>query len=309
MEDARAAGEELTTTVQDTIESTGEEVSLWSQYFTTERMINLIADGILILLTLVFFVILYQVMKRVMKRVFRHQKKRATVPISQELDTLENLLQSVLFYVFLFVAGITFLSILGINMRGLIASAGVAGLAIAFISQSIIKDWVTGIFIILEKQYKVGDWVTIAGRTGQVESLGMRSTNLITDARDRITIPNGTIGDIVNHSALPHVSYIDIPAPYEADPVLVRQALDQAANQVNQQYQEILLSPVRVLGPSSMVETGILYKITFASTYSDYYPLNRAVHLESQKAYRALHIPIPHHAYGFISQDQREEGW
>lgn len=306
-EAALETGEVLKDSVHDTIENTGAEVSAFSQFFTTEKLVDIATLGVLMVVTVLFFILIYKVLVRFLHQVIRRQKKRLDPETHQEIDTLENLIQSMLFYLFIFVAGVTLLSMVGINMRGLIASAGVAGLAIAFISQSIIKDWVTGIFIIIEKEYKVGDWVTIAGKTGQVQALGMRSTTMVASNGETIIIPNGTVVEITNHSNLPRISFVTIPAPYDVDPDLIHRALEEAMARVNADYADRLVSPVQVLGPSSMAETSLLYTISFSSDYVSFYPLNRAIHLEALKAYRAYGFAIPHQTYHRLKDMLGEE--
>lgn len=287
------ATEEIGESVGKVIESTTEGVSVWSQYFTSERLFALLSHGVAIALTIVMFALTYQVLLHLMKRFLGRQKKKANPATSQELDTLENLLHSILFYAFIFIALVAVFSILGVNMRGLIASAGVAGLAIAFVSQSIIKDWVTGIFIIIEKQYNVGDWVTVAGRHGQVQSLGMRSTTLISNTGEIIIVPNGTIEDIVNHSILPQLIIVDIPASYKAEADQVLKALREAVKVFNDRYAELLISPAQVLGIAHMEENLVQYRISYSSSLPDSFSLTRGLREESLRSFQNCNIPSP----------------
>lgn len=303
----QTVSEELSETVQQALNDTEAKVSLWSRYFSAEQLLEFITNGVLIVLTLFFLIVSYQILKRLMRRVFHRQKRRSDALAVQELETLENLLHSALFYIFIFVAGVSVLSLLGVNMRGLIASAGVAGLAIAFISQSVIKDWITGIFIIIERQYKVGDWVTIAGHKGQVRSLGMRTTTLENPEGDLIMVPNGTIVNIINHSILPQVTYIDIPVPYESQPNRIADALERAMKQVNLQYTAQLMEEAQLLGPVMMEENVVRYRMSFASSLPDSYAISRAVHRESHKAFQAMNIPIPHLSYRVMEMSVEKE--
>lgn len=92
---------------------------------------------------------------------------------------------------------ITFLSELGVNIAPLITGAGLVGLAVGFGSQTLVKDFLGGIFILLENQFNIGDRVTIGGKTGVVKEIRLRSTTLVDDESSLHIIPNSKI-DIVS---------------------------------------------------------------------------------------------------------------
>lgn len=92
---------------------------------------------------------------------------------------------------------ITFLSELGVNIAPLITGAGLVGLAVGFGSQTLVKDFLGGIFILLENQFNVGDRVAVGGKTGMVKEIKLRSTTLVDDEGNLHTIPNSKI-DIIS---------------------------------------------------------------------------------------------------------------
>lgn len=113
--------------------------------------------------------------------------------------TLYRLVRSVVHYTIAFLALVTILSKLGVNVASILAAAGVIGLAVSFGAQSLIKDIFAGFFIILENQYGVGEYVTINRQfTGFVELVGIRTTQLKGDNGELIIIPNGSITDVIN---------------------------------------------------------------------------------------------------------------
>ncbi len=101
------------------------------------------------------------------------------------------------------IAGITLLTIMsqwGINIAPLLAGAGVVGLAIGFGSQAVVRDVVTGFFILMENTYNIGDEVNLAGKTGRVEEMNLRTTIILDNEGNRYTIPNSSISVIQNVS-------------------------------------------------------------------------------------------------------------
>ena len=117
---------------------------------------------------------------------------------AQQVRTLAAVTSSVGIFVITFVAGLEILSLLGINLGPLLASAGIAGLAIGFGAQTLVKDVINGFFILLENQYDIGDNIRVAGVKGTVEAMNMRSTSLRDEDGTIHIIPNSEIKIVSN---------------------------------------------------------------------------------------------------------------
>jgi small conductance mechanosensitive channel len=117
---------------------------------------------------------------------------------AQQVRTLATVTSSVGIFVIIFVAGLEILSLLGINLGPLLASAGIAGLAIGFGAQTLVKDVINGFFILLENQYDIGDNIRVAGVKGTVEAMNMRSTVLRDEDGTVHIIPNSEIKIVSN---------------------------------------------------------------------------------------------------------------
>ena len=109
------------------------------------------------------------------------------------------------------------LSGLGINVTPVIAAAGVVGIAVGLGAQSLVRDVLAGIFIILEEQYRVGDWVEIAGQSGSVEDINLRRTVIRAFDYSMHVIPNGSIGVVANHTKEKARVLLNIPIAYKED--------------------------------------------------------------------------------------------
>jgi small conductance mechanosensitive channel len=160
------------------------------------------------------------------------QRSAATVEQTgqrQRINTLLLLLRNVAKYIIIFFAGITVLKNLGVDLTPILAGAGILGLAIGFGSQNLVKDIVTGFFIIMEGQYAVGDSVEINGLFGRVEQVGLRITK-IRDANGQLRfISNGTISRVNNYTANYIAHTINVPFSHDepGDPAAaVRPILD-----------------------------------------------------------------------------------
>ena len=130
-------------------------------------------------------------------------RRRMKLRAGQNLraDTLSKLLRSAATCVVWFLAAIQILKAgLGVDVTSILAAAGVLGVAVGFGAQSLVRDVITGFFLLFENQFSVGESVTIDNFSGNVEELGLRSTKIRSADGDMLTIPNGSIAKVVNHS-------------------------------------------------------------------------------------------------------------
>ena len=120
------------------------------------------------------------------------------------------------------IAGIYVLTLLGVNVTPIIASASVLGLAVAFGAQAMFKDFFSGFFILLENQYTIGDWVDVGGISGTVERLSIRVTVLRDVAGTVHYIPNGTVNRVSNMTQNWSRVVMDVKIGYKEDVERVR---------------------------------------------------------------------------------------
>ncbi|MBO9542395.1 mechanosensitive ion channel family protein [bacterium] len=136
---------------------------------------------------------------------------------AQRSLTLTTILRSTLRAVVLFATTLSVLAAVGINITPILASAGVVGLAVGFGAQSLVKDVISGFFILFEDQYGVGDVVDIDGKSGLVERMNLRITQLRNTAGELITIPNGSIKIVSNRSKEWARAVLELGVAYDAD--------------------------------------------------------------------------------------------
>jgi small-conductance mechanosensitive channel len=148
----------------------------------------------------------------------------------QRVQALGAILRSAASVTIFGIAGFIILGDLGINLAPLLASAGVVGVAIGFGAQSLVKDYLSGIFMMVEDQYGVGDVITIGDATGTVENVTLRVTR-VRDVNGIVWhIRNGTIDTIGNESQGWARAVIDFPVPFEADLATIRELLARTGN-------------------------------------------------------------------------------
>ena len=143
--------------------------------------------------------------------------------LGQLVHTLAPLLKNLALYALSFVVGIVVLQEVGVDVRALAVSAGVLGLAVGFGAQSLIKDVITGFFILFEGLVRVGDVIEVGGHTGVVEAIGLRVTRLrLFNGAQRI-VPNGDLTQFANYNRGWARAVVDVGVTYDTD---VRRALE-----------------------------------------------------------------------------------
>ena len=151
-----------------------------------------------ILLVVVVGFLLVQFLKIVTGRLVKFSQGQEAGARAQQLRTVAGVINSVGMFVIVFIALMQILPLVGINMGPLLASAGIAGLAIGFGAQTLVHDVINGFFILLENQYNVGDVVRIAGVKGAVEGMTMRRTSLRDEDGTVHIVPNSQITIVSN---------------------------------------------------------------------------------------------------------------
>lgn len=150
-----------------------------------------------ILVILVVAAVLSRIARRAIKRGLRHA---GTARTGQRLDALGAVLASTAGFAIWLVAAFTVLAELKVNVGPLLAGAGIAGIALGFGAQSLVRDFLAGAFILIEDQFAVGDEVDLGDAVGRVEEIGLRTTRLRSPEGVVWYVPNGGIARIGNHS-------------------------------------------------------------------------------------------------------------
>lgn len=212
--------------------------------------------------------------------------------------TLASLLKSIVRYVTYFMAAINILEIIGINTTSLLTAAGVGGLAIGFGAQNLVKDVISGFFLIFEDQYNVGDYVEVAGVSGIVDEIGLRTTKVRDFGGQFHIIPNGEITLVTNHSRGMMRALVNINIAYEEDFNKVLKVLEDVCLQVKEKRDDIVEGPtilgISNLGPSEVV-VSILAKTVPMQQWSVEREIRKAV-LEKFKD-EGIEKPYPRMVY------------
>jgi small-conductance mechanosensitive channel len=186
-----------------------------------------------------------------------HERRR------QRAHALGSILRSVASVTIFGIAVVTALGDLGVNPAPLLASAGVVGVAVGFGAQNLVKDFISGIFMLIEDQYGVGDVVTIDGATGTVEAVSLRVTRL-RDVNGVVWhVRNGTIQKVGNESQGWARAVVDLPLPYDRDIARSRAVMEQVASAMwnDPQWRALMLEEPAVWGVQDISSSEIVMRV------------------------------------------------
>ncbi len=180
-----------------------------------------------------------------------------------QVKTLASVIRATGIGFIIFVAALEVLPLLGFKLEPLLASAGVAGVAIGLAAQTIVKDCLNGVLILIEDQYNVGDKVKIAGVGGIVESLSLRKT-LVRDGDGTLyVIPNSQITVVANLTRDYSVATINVSVDFSADPDKVMKLLKDVAMSVRNdpEYKDVFLDDPNLLGVDTIKGSQVIYPV------------------------------------------------
>lgn len=195
--------------------------------------------------------------KKVITNIFLLREKTAIRTSERRETTMLKLLKNILTYVTYFIAILTILSTINIDVKALLAGAGILGLAVGFGAQSLVKDVISGFFIIFEDQFAVGDYVRIGAEEGTVEEIGLRTSKIKGINGEIHIIPNGSIFEVTNFSIHNSIAVVDIGIAYEGDVEKAETVIRNLLETLPEQYEDLVATPqllgVQSLGPSEVV--------------------------------------------------------
>jgi moderate conductance mechanosensitive channel len=181
----------------------------------------------------------------------------------QRVRALGSILRSAASVTIFTIAGVAVLGDLGINLAPLLASAGVVGIAVGFGAQNMVRDYLSGIFMLLEDQYGVGDVITVGDATGTVETVTLRITRM-RDVNGIVWhIRNGTIEQVGNESQGWARAVIDFPVPYQADLSAIRRLLSDTAESLwnEPHWRTVMIEQPEVWGAQEVTSAVVTMRI------------------------------------------------
>ncbi|WP_240974179.1 mechanosensitive ion channel family protein [Nonomuraea composti] len=274
----------------------------------------LVSSAVVVVLIVLFAFVLRNVAHRVITRVVnraatggsitsRFRKGAATDGIDallherrkQRAETMGSVLKHVASVVILGTAVLTVLDRLTIPIAPLLTSVGILGVAIGFGAQELVKDFIAGMFMLLEDQYGVGDVIDAGPAVGTVEAVTLRVTRL-RDADGRVWyVRNGTITRVGNESQGWSRAFMDVPVAYDADVVGVKVLLEHVAEEIwadPELRESKIVEPPQVFGVEQLSDSSLVFRISAKTLPSAQAEVARELRLRVKTALDTAGIPM-----------------
>lgn len=232
-------------------------------------------------------------------------EKPGFLPVGKA-KTLQILALSVWRYVIYAIAILLMLSNLGLNIAPFLAGAGILGLAVGFGAQNLVRDIITGFFIILEDQFSVGEYIGVGEFNGIVEELGLRITKIRDFGGELHIIPNGKIDAVTNFNRGAMRAQVDVGIAYEEDLDHALQVLDDLAAVYATEDPDVIEGPT-VLGVISLDDSSVGIRLLARTTPMTQWKVERNLRRAIKNKFDEVGIEIPYPRRVYVDKGIRKE--
>lgn len=267
----------------------GKVVDEWAidiQEFVRTKLPHLLAVAIIAF-------VLSRLLKIVTARMIRvaeiHAASRGRVA---QVKTLAGVVRTTGVAIIGSIVFLQFLDAVGVDLAPLLASAGIAGVAIGLAAQNIVKDMLNGTLILIEDQFNVGDVVTLAGLTGTVEAMTLRKTTVRGFDGTLYVVPNSQITTVANQSVDFSVATINVSVDFSADPDKVLELLRGIATDIrtSERFRDVFVADPQILGVDSMRGSQLIFPVVFKTKATQQYGPIREFQRRVRIALEANHM-------------------
>lgn len=255
-----------------------EDTDMWVDYLFT--FLKIVAIIIVSRIVIAIF-------NRLKKHVMAAREKSRLATDLRRMRTLAKLLSNVISYTINFVVILLILDQLNIPLAPFIASAGVVGLAVAFAAQSLVKDVITGFFIVFENQFAVGDTIQTGSFKGEVLEIGFRTTVIRSETGEVHIIPNGSINQVTNFSLKNSIAVVDYTV---SNVIQLDVAIETIQGTVKWVYEtsDLIAKEPQLLGVRSVAGSNVVLRITAECKANTHEQVAMILNAEIKKALDAL---------------------
>lgn len=259
-------------------------------------------DALIALVKIVAIIVLARIVIALVRRLTRRIAKsridrKPQSAFSKKAETVQTLTNSIVKYLIYFFAVMGILGVLGLGtaVSSMLAAAGIGGIIIALGAQSLVKDIMSGMFMLFENQLIVGEYIKIGDDEGTVEAVTLRTTTIVKFTGEAMTIPNGSIGTVINYSRGGHLAIIDMPISYDTDIEKAGKIMHEAGLDYMAAHDNILEEP-RVLGIIEFGDSEMVLRMIMRVQPLTHWETERALRKAIKESFdkNGVAIPYPH---------------
>lgn len=239
-------------------------------------------NPVITVVEIIFIIILSMIIvsfgRRLIRKFFEKQKKFKYRINDKRIDTLATMAVSIFRYAVYIMAAVSILDLVAklIQLQSVMAAAGIGGIVLGLGSQSLIKDVLSGAFIVIEDQFAVGDLITIENMNGTVEEMELRVTKLRSFNGDLYIIPNGEIKKVTNHTRGNKAVIVDIPIAYSSDLDKAIELANRVCAAAEKEFDSIVEEP-KVLGITEMSKDNMNLRILAKALPNEHWEVERRI--------------------------------
>ena len=212
--------------------------------------------------------------------------------IRKRIKTFRSLVfQTVRIIVALFFT-LRLLKAFNVNLAPVLAGIGVVGLGLSLAAQNLMRDFLNGIFIVIENQFDVGDWVEIGAHSGSVEAFTLRTTRLRSTNGSYIIIPNSTIQTVVNCTKLWSVAYVELGISYREHIPEVLSTVEACCEELYNMHSSLILEKSKIQAISDFRPNGMMLRVLTKTTAGGQWEVERALRILVKERFDKLNIDI-----------------
>jgi moderate conductance mechanosensitive channel len=263
-----------------------DEWILDAQEFVHTKLPHLV---VAIIIAFVLIRLLRLVTNRMVRIAERHGSEQTHLA---QVKTLAGVIRATGLAIIGGITALQFLAAVGVNMGPLLTSAGVAGVAVGLAAQSLVKDMLNGIIILVEDQFDVGDTVRLAGLSGTVEAMTLRKTTVRDGDGTLYVIPNSQITTVANLSIGYSVATMNVSVDFSANPDKVLEILNKIAMDIRNDsaFKNVFLADPQILGVDSMKGSQLIFPVVFRTKATQQYAPVREFQRRVRLALEANHM-------------------
>ena len=284
-----------------------------NEIFTSGMLQNLKDNWInmaIILAVLILIIIIVKIISRRIRKLVEKKISDDRIIIKKRTFTFTSVVSNLIIVIAVVAAALITADEIGINVTPLLAGAGVAGIVIGFGAQSLIKDLINGVFILIEQWFHIGDIVTIGNTSGTVERLNLRTT-VIRDIEGTVHyIPNGEITKLSNQTQLWSRAVVEVGVHYSEDTDRVVKVLEDIFEDLvnDKNYKKVILERPVILGDGGISELGdsaVVFKIICKVKPGEQWTIARQMRKRIKDKFDEIGIEIPYPCTNVYMRNER----
>jgi small conductance mechanosensitive channel len=274
-------------------------VESWLEYFAHTEWSPQWATAATLIAVLIAAFVVRRVLLNVLARFFVALAARSPSREEQKrIETLARVIRHAVSLTLIVVAVLVGLNTVGVSIAPILGAAGVAGVAIGFGAQSLVKDFFSGMFLLLENQIRVGDVVEIAGKTGVVEELTLRRTKLRSFDGAVHYVSNGLITTVSNFSTEFAFAVADVSVSYREDLDHVYSVMRSTAAELREDpgFQTAIVDALEIAGVEQLADSAIVIRCRMKTVPAEQWKVRREFLKRLKLAFdrEGISIPYPH---------------